>query len=237
MKLLIHQNKRFLWKEKDMHTNLGTIKESVIKKAKPGSIIKSNLKKEFLVLDSLFIDRVKKIKRGPAIIQPKDIGLILTLTGITKESTVFEAGTGSGFMTSFLSNFCKKVISYERKKEFFELAKKNINYLNLKNVELKNKDVYEKITEKKVDLIVLDLPEPWQAINNAYKTLKPSHFLVCYLPTITQVMNLIQKSKNKFFHETTIELIERPWHVEDKIVRPKSDYIPHTAFLVFLRKI
>ena len=236
MKILIHKDKKFLWKEGDLHTNFGVIKDKDIKKAKNGSKVVSNIKEEFIVLEPSFDDLIKRIKRGPQIMITKDIGYILTNTGISKDSVVLEAGSGSGHLTSFLSIFCKKVISYERNKEFFNLVKQNIDYLGLKNVELKNKDIYKKIDEKDVDLIVLDLPEPWQVLKNSYKALKKGSFLVCYLPTINQVIELLKKNKN-FSHVKTVEIIEREWQTDEGKVRPVSSIISHTGFMVFLRKI
>ena len=42
MKLLICKNKKFLAEDKDLHTQYGFVKSDVIKKAKPGDILKSN---------------------------------------------------------------------------------------------------------------------------------------------------------------------------------------------------
>ncbi|MBS3149087.1 methyltransferase domain-containing protein [Candidatus Woesearchaeota archaeon] len=228
MKILIHKD--------DLHTNFGVIKDKDIKKAKNGSKVVSNIKEEFIVLEPSFDDLIKRIKRGPQIMITKDIGYILTNTGITKDSTVLEAGAGSGYLTSFLSIFCKKVISYERNKEFFKLVNENIKFIGLKNIEIKNKDVYKKIDEKELDLIILDLPEPWNAIENAFKALKKGYFLVCYLPTINQVIELLKKNKT-FIHVKTVEIIEREWQIDEGKVRPVSSIISHTGFMVFLRKI
>ncbi|MEM4266847.1 MAG: hypothetical protein QW404_02220 [Candidatus Nanoarchaeia archaeon] len=118
------------------------------------------------------------------------------------------------------------------------MAQKNIENLEIKNVELKKKDIYEGIDEKEADLILLDLPEPWRVLRHAEKTLKSGKFLVAYLPTTTQVEELIKESEGKeFLQEKVVELLEREWHVEGKKVRPKSKMIGHTGFLVFLRKI
>ncbi|MBI2671162.1 methyltransferase domain-containing protein [Candidatus Woesearchaeota archaeon] len=234
-KILIKDDKKMYWQEKDMHTQYGYIKEAILKKSKNGKI-KTHLGKELIVMDALFLDNLEKIKRGPAIILPKDIGLILTLTSIDKNSIVLDAGTGCGVLASFLGRFCKKVYSYERNPEFFKLAKENLKNLNIKNVILKNNDVYESIDEKNIELIVLDLPEPWKALNNVKKALKSSRYLVCYLPTINQVAELLENSKD-FMHERTLELIYREWQTDITKLRPKSQIIGHTGFLVFLRKI
>jgi len=85
-----------------------------------------------------FLDSLRRIKRGPAIILQKDIGIILANTSITKNSKVLDAGSGSGVLTVNLARFVKKVYSYEINQEFFKLAQENFNNLGIKNIELKN---------------------------------------------------------------------------------------------------
>jgi tRNA (adenine57-N1/adenine58-N1)-methyltransferase catalytic subunit len=234
-KIIIKEDKKFYWAEKDFHTQYGMIKETMLKKSKAG-MIKTHLGKEMIVMDALFNDNLEKIKRGPAIMLPKDIGLILTTTSIDKNSFVMDAGTGCGVLASFLGRFCKKVVSYEKNPEFFKIAETNLLNLDIKNVKMKQEDIYESIDEKNLDLIVLDVAEPWKALKNAYNALKSSHYLVCYLPTINQVSELIENSKD-FIHERTVELIYREWQEDITKLRPKSQMIGHTGFLVFLRKI
>jgi len=233
-KILLRLDKKYYWTEGDLHTNYGVVKEKDLKESK--NVVKSHEDKEFLIFDANFIDQLDKIKRGPAIMTPKDIGVIITNTGIGKDSVVLDAGTGCGVTASLLARVVKKVITYEVNKEFFNLAKKNFEFLEIKNVEQKNLDIYEGINEKDLDLITLDLPEPWRALEHANKSLKSGCFLVAYLPTITQVSELVSNSQN-FLHEKTLEILEREWHVEGKKVRPKNQMLGHTGFLVFLRKI
>lgn len=233
-KVLLRLGNLYYWTEGDLHTNYGVVKEKDIENCK--NIVKSHTGKEFLVFDANLIDQLEKIKRGPAVMTKKDIGIILSNTGISKDSIVLDAGTGCGVTASFLARFVKKVITYESNKDFFNLAKKNFEFLDVRNVEQKNFDVYEGISEKNLDLIVFDLTEPWKALKHAYKSLKSGCFLVAYLPTITQVVDLIGKSEG-FLHYKTVEILEREWHVEGLKVRPKSQMIGHTGFLVFLRKI
>ena len=238
MKILLHEGKEFFWKQGDLHSQHGVIKEGILKKAKTGSVVKTHLGKKFLVLDASFNDKIKHIKRGPAIILPKDIGLILTNTSINKNSIVLDAGTGSGVLASYLAQFVKKVYSYEINKDFYNLARKNFEFLGINNIVIKNKDIYKKIDEKNLDLIVLDLLEPWKALNNSKKALKKSGYLVAYLPNITQVQEFIKKAQElNFLIVKVSELIEREWHVEQLRLRPKSQLIGHTGFLCFVRNI
>lgn len=233
--VLLRGNKVYYWSGGDLHTDQGIIKEAQLKK-KP-SKVRSNKGKYFTIFDANFIDQLTQIRRGPAIMINKDIGMILANTGIDKNSKVLDAGSGCGILTIFLARFVKKVYSYEIRDDFFKVAKRNIALFKLNNITIKNKDVYKKIDEKNLDLITFDLPEPWKALDNAYNALKSGAFLVCFLPTIVQVQKLIEKTEEKFIHVKTVELLEREWHVEGNKVRPKSEMIAHTGFLVFLRKI
>lgn len=220
------------YKKGDFHTQFGVLKEKDIK---PG-IVKSNLEKEFLVFDANFIDNIHEIKRGPAITHKKDIGLIITETGIGVNSKVVDAGSGCGNLAAYLARIGCKVTSYESNPEFFKIAKENIENLKLK-VKLKNNDIYNGIEEKNLDLITLDLLEPWKVTKHAEKSLKSGGFLVAYLPTITQVIEFVKSLNNNFYLWKVSEIIEREWYVENLRVRPKNQMLGHTAFLVFIRKI
>ena len=235
----MHGDNTFYWSKGDLHTDSGMVKEKDILKNK--SRVKSNIGEEFLVFDAKFIDKMQRIKRAPQAILEKDIGIILVNISLENDSKVLEAGSGSGKLTAFLAKTVSNgtVYSYEIRKEFMDIAKKNIDELEIKNVVFKNKDVYKGIREKNLDAIVLDLPEPWRALKHASKALKNGAFLVAYLPTIYQVMEFVDKAKKSkdFIFIKTIELIERPWFVDGRKVRPMSNIIGHTAFITFIRKI
>lgn len=220
------------YKKGDFHSMFGILKEKDIK---PG-IVKSNIGKEFIVFDADFSDNIHEIKRGPAVSHEKDIGLIITTTGIGVGSKIVDAGSGCGKLASYLARIGCEVTSYELNPEFFKITEENIKSLNLK-IKLKNKDIYKGIDEKDLDLITLDLLEPWKTIEHAEKSLKSGAFLVAYLPTITQVMEFTRNLNKNFYLWKVSEVLEREWSVDNLIVRPKSQMLGHTAFLVFARKI
>lgn len=238
--LTTKEGKTFYIKDisKDFHCQFGLIKAKDLKK-KDGSIIRTNTGKELIIFTPSFIDNYKKIKRAPQIMTRKDIGLIIAETGINKNSKVVDAGTGSGALACFLANICKEVTTYEIRKDFLKIAEKNKEFLNLKNLKIKNKDIYKGIDEKNIDLITLDLPEPWKALESVKKSLKVGGFLVSYSPTIPQIIdfvNTINKDKD-FIHIKTIELIQREWEIQERKVRPITTQTVHTGFLSFVRKI
>ena len=236
-KILFYKDNKFYWEKGDLHNQFGRINEEDINKAESGSIVRSNIGKEFLVIDASIIDNMEKIKRGPAVMIAKDIGWLLVNTGIDKESVVVESGSGSGMLAINLARFCKKIISYERNKDFYDIAKKNIEDLGMTNVVMKNKDVNE-IDEKNIDACFLDMLEPWLALKNVHAALKPAGYVACYVTNVNQLSKIVEELGNAgFMMERAAEVIEREWHVDGLKVRPVSSIIGHTGFLTIARKI
>ena len=83
---------------------------------------------------------LKKLKRLPQVVTPKDASQILAHTGIPTNAKILDAGSGSGFLAIFLAWYCSKgkVITYEKRKEFAEVVEKNIKKTGLKNIKVKN---------------------------------------------------------------------------------------------------
>ena len=225
--------------KEDFHTQFGFISKEALAKAKPGDMLKTNTGKELFVFPPSFIDSYGRIKRAPQIIPRKDIAAIVAETGVGKGSVVVDAGTGSGALALFLGNIAKKVVTYEIREDFAKVAAENVAAMGMKNVVLKKKDIYNGIDEKDVDIVTLDLPEPWKAIEPAAKALKIGGFIVSYSPTVPQVSDFIAAvAKNKsLLPVKTIEIIEREWEFNDRVVRPLSQQIGHSGFLTFVRKV
>lgn len=219
---------------KDYNTEYGLIKKSELKKDKA----LSSMGKEFFVLEPEFIDYYKRIKRHAQVISLKDIGSIIAITGINRNSIIAESGSGSGGLTAFLAMVCKKVYSFDVEDKSLETARDTLKSLGIKNVVLKKQDATKKIPVKNSDVVILDLPEPWKALTSAYNAVKKSGFIVSYSPCITQSMAFIEETnKNEnLLHIKTIENIQREWKIDGKAVRPKSQ-LDHTAFLTFVRKL
>ena len=97
-------------------------------------------------------------------------------------------------------------------------------------------DLDQIIKEKDVDIVMLDMGAPAQAVPGAYKALKPGGFIVGYCPTVEQVVKF-KNSLTKFSNIIVREIIERIWEAGGDMSRPKTAPIGHTAFLIFARKI
>ena len=199
--------KHYVDEGKDFHTKHGVVKKKDLEK-KPGSKVKSGTH-EFIILDPVFLDHYKRIKRMAQIISLKDIGSIIAHTGITKESAVLDSGSGSGALACFMGMIAKSVVSYDKDEQSLEVARFNVDDLGLKNIIVKKGDIYDykKINEKGIDVFVLDVPEPHKAMRTAEKVLKIGGFLAVCLPNINQVQDLGKALPDEFLLEKTIEVI------------------------------
>ena len=240
MKILIQQKtgKKFLVKNlsEDFHTSAGTIKSADLKSDK--STIESNKKEMFFLFDATFPDLWENFQQGTQKIIAKDIGFIIAKTGIGKNSIIVDAGGGIGSLALSLANICKEIIVYEQNPQHMKVLENNVKLCGVKNIKIKNQNIYEGISEKEIDVITLDLPEPWQAVQQAERSLKNGGFLVVYLPNLNQVKQFIDSTKGTVIHVIeTIELIERKWMIDNQSMRPEFEMLGHTGFLTFCRRM
>ena len=180
----------------------------------------------------------KKAVRGPQIITRKDLGIIVSETGVRPGWKVVDAGTGSGFLAMFLANLDCEVYTYENDKRWFEIAKKNFQKFEFNNIHLKFKDVLKGIDEKNVDMITIDMKDAQNVVKEAYSKLRDGGYLVFYSLHIKQVQKIYKElRKYKFSKIKYLENIQREWQIEGSTyTRPKTEMLGHTGFLIFARK-
>ena len=241
MKVLFDENGKRVGidlSKKKVNTYLGILDTRRIKKAKHGEVITTSAGKKIIVLEADFTDKFESIKRGPQIITLKDAGVISALTGISSGYKIVEAGSGSGAMTSYLANLVKpngKVYTYEKRKDFLKIAKENVKMFGLSRyVKFKNKNTHEGISEKDVDVVIFDMPDPWNSIKHAEKALKIGGFLVCYLPNLSQVEALLQAAKETSLKKVKIAKVIMKEANQKMKFKPK---VKRNSYLVFLRKL
>ena len=198
--------------------------------------------KNFLILKPSLMDKLQALKRNAQIILPRDAAHIIINCSIESGNKIVEAGIGSGSLTIVLATMVSpngKIFSYDTRKDFIEHSLKNIEMANLSNyVSTKIKDITTGIDENNLDAVILDIPNPWDAIDYAWKSLKIGGYFCSYSPLISQVENTVKKlKKNNFFEIKTIENIQRELIITDYGTRPSFDILCHTGYLTFARKI
>jgi len=220
---------------------LGVFDPGKLKERKIGEKIRIG-NREFTIMRPSIADKVETIERKAQIILPKDSSLIAFYCDVKNGDVIIEGGVGSGALTIALANCVRpdgKIISYELRKDFADFAKRNIENAELgKWVEIKIGDVTESIDEKNADAVILDIPNPWDAVKNAYNALKTGGDFCSYSPTMNQVEKTVKTlRKHDFIEIKTFETLQREIVVGERGVRPSFDMLGHTGYLTFARKI
>jgi tRNA (adenine57-N1/adenine58-N1)-methyltransferase len=240
------RGKRYLVtvEEREFHTDLGILDLGELIGKPYGTKIQSHRGETFTALKPDINDIIAKMRRGPQIVHPKDAGIIIAYAGISPGDTVIEAGAGSGALTIFLANAVGpigRVISYEVRKDFYGIAKKNVELAGFSDrVILKNKSIYDGIDEEEADHIVLDLPQPENVLPHAVDVLKPGGYFVAYTPCMNQVhrfFRALEEFKGEFLRPRVVEVLVREQEVKRECMRPKTTMLSHTGYITFLRKL
>ena len=222
------------------HTHVGTVSYDDIIGLEWGSLIRTSIGGEVLVLKPTLSDLMEQIPRRTQIIYPKDAAFMIIKAGVLPGSLVVEGGTGSGSLTLCLSSAVGEsglVVSYETNKDFLKLASRNLKRFGVKNVILKNKDIRE-IEEKEVDAIFLDIGNPWDVFEQAYRALKPGGALCSFVPSYEQMRRTVLSGRESGFGAAEVyEVLLREYEVDERRTRPKPWMIGHTGFIVLMRKV
>lgn len=225
------------------HTHGGTVEHDVLIGQPEGTRVEASKGMVLVVFRPRLADHVLKMPRAAQVVYPKDLGPILIEADIFPGARVLEAGSGSGALTIALCRATGPsgaVVSYELREEHHEQARGNVEdfYGELPpQLDLRQGDVRTvREGSERFDRAILDLPEPWGALDALGSALEPGGVLCSYLPTTIQVHQLVQALPGAGFrHMETFETLRRGWHVAERSVRPDHRMVGHTGFLTLAR--
>jgi len=228
-----------------LHTNKGFIKHDDVIGAEPGVRLLTNLNKPAWAFEPTLTDLLMNVRRHTNISYPKDAAYVLFSLGIRSGHRVLEAGTGSGALTIALSYAVSpggRVVTYERRAEFVEKARENVERVGLDGiVDFRVGDLADGIPSDEhgsYDACLLDLPEPWTCLEAVYEALKPGAGLGIVLPTVNQVERTFKALRAlPYLKPETSEILVRTWDVKPGATRPDFRMIGHTMFVMLTRKL
>jgi len=229
-----------------VHTRFGVIKHDELIGAPIGGIIKTHLDFPFIAIQALLPDIIQNYSNFDFITQiiyPRDWGQIIAFADIRPTDKIVEIGTGAGAFTAFLAALScgaeVRIFSYEKDAKRAEKAKENLKRLNVPEVyEIKIRDVSKDgIDERNVDVIFIDIPEPWTVIKLAWHALKPGGRIIIYVPTYNQVERVLRALMQNGYIDIKIkECIVRDIQPKPYAVRPELKGYYFSAFIIFARK-
>lgn len=228
----------FVRPEGEMHTDMGIIDLDELKNKSFGDKIRSHLGAEFVIQKPRAPDLFKHAKRTGAPMMPKDIGIIISNTGLCSSDHVLDAGTGSGILAIYLGGIAGKVVTYEIREDFIEIARKNIALAGLSNIECRQGDIAEKIIEldEKFDVITLDTHAAASVIPFVPDVIFPGGFLATYSPFFEQTKEIREAiRKTNSIEVRTFEVTEREISFTERGTRPSTERVGHTGFITIVR--
>ena len=220
------------------HSHLGRLQHDQLIGESVGGWYRTDKGHTLLAVRPTLGDYVRQMPRGPQIIYQKDLGNIVSFADIFPSATVIEGGLGSGSLTAALLRAVGnegRVITYEIDEGVLPKAIRNIDRViaDASNLEIKIGNIYDGIEERDVDRVVLDVPEPWQAVGPIGDALIMGGVMLSFLPTILQVHQLVGalERDGRFQMIESMETLLRTWHVTERSVRPDHRMVAHSGFL------
>jgi tRNA (adenine57-N1/adenine58-N1)-methyltransferase catalytic subunit len=229
---------------RSFHTHRGAVAHDDLIGQPEGVVVTATSGTPYLALRPLLTDYVLSMPRGAQVVYPKDAAQIVAAGDIFPGAHVLEAGAGSGALTCSLLRAVGEhgtVTSYERRAEFAEVARTNVERFfggPHPAWTLHVADLAE-ATEHDVDRVVLDMLAPWDVVDTVARALVPGGVVVGYVATVPQLSRFVEtlRAHGGFTEPHAFETLVRPWHVEGLAVRPDHRMVAHTAFLVTSRRL
>ena len=177
----------------------------------------------------------------------EDIAQVIQLGDIRSGMNVIGSGAGSGAMSVNLLDAVGergRLTTIEMRSEFARVAEANATvYLSVGAPawwDLKIGDfdsVAATLPEHSFDRIMLDMLDPWNRLEQAYRVIAPGGVLVAYVTTTTQLSRMAEALREAgCWTEPDIqETLERDWKVQGLAIRPDHQMIGHTGFLMVSR--
>jgi tRNA (adenine57-N1/adenine58-N1)-methyltransferase len=184
-------------------------------------------------------DYVGKMERPTRIPHFEDIGYILAQAGLREGQTVIEAGTGSGACALFFSQAvgeAGRVISFERRDDILQVAKRNIAGFDCNNIELISADLMSKPDDLLGNLVFLDLASPSEYLELASQSVDRGGLIAAHVAFLEEASRCLVKLKELDLVEATMtEIIRRDYEVRRSGTRPRPTQTVHTGYIVLGR--
>ena len=202
----------------------------------------------YVVFRPLLADYTLSMKRGAAIVYPKDAAQIVAFADVFPGARVLEAGAGSGALSCWLLRAIGDqgtLVSFERRPDFAEIARQNVEQFfgglppawQLVVGEFGRPGDDYGLAD--FDRVIFDLLAPWDGLEAAAGVLTPGGLACCYVASTTQLSRTVEalRGHGGFDEPAAWENLVRGWHVEGLAVRPGHRMVGHTGFLVTARRL
>lgn len=206
---------------KEFHTHRGALKHDELIGAPEGSVVVAAGGTAYVALRPLLADYTLAMKRGAALIYPKDAAQILAYADIFPGARVLEAGAGSGALSAWMLRAIGpegELISFERRADFARIAQANVEQyfgeiprwwrLRVGDFSVPGSEVFSRTAHPDTpaipapvldtdragtyDRVILDMLAPWECVDDAARALIGGGLICVYVATTTQLSKVTE---------------------------------------------
>lgn len=221
-----------------LETDLGVLE--VPADVRPGDTLETHLGHAFAVRELRLRDCFEHFERTGAPMLPRDIGLVLGLTGIRTGDRVLDIGTGTGVLAAGIGLVGANVVSYERDADAAETARENMTLVGVDDcVTVRNGDGLASIDTDELDAfdaITLDTGDAPTIAKRADELLVPGGYLAAYSPFVEQTRAVVEAARESLTDVRAIDTIQRELDVDPRGTRPTTSPVGHTGYLTIARQ-
>jgi tRNA (adenine57-N1/adenine58-N1)-methyltransferase len=222
----------------ELQTDLGVL--TVPEDVEPGQRIETHLGEEFVVREPRGPDLFDHFERTGAPMMPRDVGLVVGMTGAAADDRVLDAGTGTGVLAAYLGRIGATIRTYERDPEFAEVARRNMRLAGVTDrVDVHTGDVtaeLDELADSAFDILTLDTADAPSVVRRAPDLLVSGGFVVVYSPFIEGTRDAVEAATEADLTDVeTHETIQRRMTFDDRGTRPDTRGVGHTGYLTVAR--
>ncbi|WP_251330435.1 methyltransferase domain-containing protein [Haloplanus pelagicus] len=240
MILLVRGDREYLRAPgEELQTDLGVL--TVPEDVEPGQRLETHLGEEFVVREPRGPDLFDHFERTGAPMMPRDVGLVIGMTGAAADDRVLDAGTGTGVLAAYLGRVGASVRTYEQDAEFAEVARENMRLAGVEDrVDVRTGDVTTELgdlaDEAAFDLLTLDTADAPTVVRRVPDLLVSGGFVVVYSPFVEGTRDAVDAAEAVGLTDvTTHETIQRRMQFDDRGSRPDTRGVGHTGYLTVAR--
>ncbi|QSG08180.1 tRNA (adenine-N1)-methyltransferase [Halapricum desulfuricans] len=238
--LLVREDREYLVDPgQRLETDLGIIE--VPDDPEPGDVVESHLGETFRVQTLRGPDLFEHFERTGAPMMPRDIGLVMGLTGVGSGDRVLDAGTGTGVLVAYLGRAGAEVTTFERDPEFAEVARENVALAGLEDrIEVRTGDLTDHLEELaggSFDVLTLDTEDAPAVVERAPTLVGRGGFVAVYSPFVESSREAVAAAREVGLTAIeTLETIQREMDFDDRGSRPSTAGVGHTGYLTIARR-
>lgn len=214
-----------------LETDLGIIE--VPQDIAPGEHLESHLGTAFLVTKPRMTDLFHQLDRAGAPMVPRDIGLVLGMTGLASGDSVLDIGTGTGLLAIAMARLGIEVVTYEQDPDIASVARENLDRSGVgEEVELRVGDATSEELPEGLDAMTLDTGDAPTLVEKVPEVLIPGGTVVAYTPFVEYAREVSERAGAVGCTSIrTFETIQRTMDFDDRGSRPSTAPVGHTGYL------